>query len=109
VYGSVAGTVTDSSGARIPEARLTITSLERKTIDTATSAGDIAPIDSPIAKISKFGSLGLLAFGSMGLDAWRGANLNMAALAIVSALHAPVFSNASIAASISLIIAWSSR
>ena len=37
VYGSIAGTVTDSSGARAPGARLTITSLERGTIDTVTS------------------------------------------------------------------------
>jgi hypothetical protein len=37
VYGGVAGTVTDSSGAAVAEARLTITSLERKTVDTAIS------------------------------------------------------------------------
>jgi outer membrane receptor protein involved in Fe transport len=37
VYGGIAGTVTDSSGAAVPEARLTITSLERKTVDTAIS------------------------------------------------------------------------
>ena len=37
VYGSIAGTVTDSSGAAVPETRLTITSLERKTVDTAIS------------------------------------------------------------------------
>ena len=37
------------------------------------SAGQKRSIDSPIAKIFKSGSLGLLAFGSMGLDAWRGA------------------------------------
>ena len=37
VYGSIAGTVTDSSGARAPGARLTITSLERGTVDSVTS------------------------------------------------------------------------
>ena len=37
VYGSVAGTVTDSSGAAAPDVRLTLVSLERKTIDNATS------------------------------------------------------------------------
>jgi hypothetical protein len=37
LYGSVAGTVTDSSGAAVPEARLTITSRERRTVDTAIS------------------------------------------------------------------------
>jgi outer membrane receptor protein involved in Fe transport len=37
VYGGIAGTVTDSSGAAVAEARLTITSLERKTVDTAIS------------------------------------------------------------------------
>jgi hypothetical protein len=35
VYGGIAGTVTDSSGAAVAEAHLTITSLERKTVDTA--------------------------------------------------------------------------
>jgi outer membrane receptor protein involved in Fe transport len=37
VYGSIAGTVADSSGAMAPGARLTITSLERGTVDTVTS------------------------------------------------------------------------
>ena len=37
VYGGIAGTVTDSSGAAVPETRLTLTSLERKTVDTAIS------------------------------------------------------------------------
>jgi outer membrane receptor protein involved in Fe transport len=36
-YGSMAGTVTDAFGAAVPEARLTITSLERKTVDTVVS------------------------------------------------------------------------
>jgi hypothetical protein len=37
VYGSIAGTVADSSGARVPGVSLTITSLERGTTDTVTS------------------------------------------------------------------------
>ncbi|HJS56974.1 MAG TPA: carboxypeptidase-like regulatory domain-containing protein, partial [Vicinamibacteria bacterium] len=37
VYGSIAGTVTDSSGAGAPGASLTITSLDRGTVDTVTS------------------------------------------------------------------------
>ena len=37
VYGGIAGTVTDSSGATVAEARLTITSVERRTVDTAIS------------------------------------------------------------------------
>ena len=37
MYGSIAGTVTDSSGARAPGASLTITSLDRGTVDTVTS------------------------------------------------------------------------
>ena len=37
VYGSIAGTVADSSGARAPGATLTITSLDRGTVDTVTS------------------------------------------------------------------------
>jgi outer membrane receptor protein involved in Fe transport len=37
VYGSVAGTVTDASGARVPGALLTLTSLERGTVDSVAS------------------------------------------------------------------------
>jgi hypothetical protein len=37
VYGSIAGTVSDSSGARAPGASLTITSLDRGTVDRAGS------------------------------------------------------------------------
>ena len=37
VYGSVAGTVTDSSGARLPEAQVVLTSLERNTVNTMLS------------------------------------------------------------------------
>lgn len=37
VYGSVAGTVTDSSGSAIADATVTITSVERKTVDTVTT------------------------------------------------------------------------
>ncbi len=37
VYGSIAGTVTDDSGAVLPGAVVTITSLQRKTVDTATT------------------------------------------------------------------------
>lgn len=37
VYGSIAGTVADSSGASAPGARMTITSLERGTADTVSS------------------------------------------------------------------------
>src|SRR5215831_17232445 len=37
VYGSIAGVVTDSTGATIPGASVTITSATRKTADTVTS------------------------------------------------------------------------
>ena len=37
VYGSIAGTVLDSTGAAVPGVSVTITSLERKTADTVTS------------------------------------------------------------------------
>ncbi len=37
VYGSIAGTVTDSSGASVPDVIITIASVERNTADTAVS------------------------------------------------------------------------
>ena len=40
VYGSIAGMVTDSTGAVMPGATVTITSIERKTVNNATSAHD---------------------------------------------------------------------
>jgi hypothetical protein len=40
VYGSVAGTVTDSAGAAIPGATVTVTSVDRKTVDTVMTNSD---------------------------------------------------------------------
>ncbi|MGB7207796.1 MAG: TonB-dependent receptor [Pyrinomonadaceae bacterium] len=37
VYGSVSGSVTDSAGAAIPDATVTITSVDRQTVDTVTT------------------------------------------------------------------------
>jgi Carboxypeptidase regulatory-like domain len=37
VYGSISGTITDSSGALVPGATVTITSVDRKTSDTVTT------------------------------------------------------------------------
>ena len=39
VYGSVAGTIEDSTGAALPGVNVTITSLERKTADTVVTNG----------------------------------------------------------------------
>src|SRR5687767_8309498 len=44
VYGSIAGTVTDPSGAALPGVNITITSVERRTADTVVtnSSGNYA-------------------------------------------------------------------
>jgi hypothetical protein len=40
VYGSIAGLVTDASGAAVPGATVTITSRDRRTVDTVTTNGE---------------------------------------------------------------------
>lgn len=40
VYGSLSGSVTDSAGAAIPDATVTITSVDRQTVDTVTTNSD---------------------------------------------------------------------
>ncbi len=40
VYGSISGTATDNAGAAIADATVTITSIERKTVDTVTTNSD---------------------------------------------------------------------
>ena len=37
VYGSMSGTVTDNSGGALPGVTVTITSVERKTVDTVVT------------------------------------------------------------------------
>ena len=37
VYGSISGTVTDNSGGALPGVTVTITSVERKTVDTVVT------------------------------------------------------------------------
>ena len=37
VYGSIAGTIEDSTGAALPGVTVTVTSVERKTVDTVVT------------------------------------------------------------------------
>ena len=39
VYGSIVGTVTDSSGAAVPTAKITITDIDRQVVNSAAANG----------------------------------------------------------------------
>ena len=49
VYGSIAGTVADSTGASVPGATVTITSPERKTSDTVVTNASGNYLQGPVA------------------------------------------------------------
>ena len=49
VYGSIAGTIEDSTGAAVPGVNVTITSVERKTSDTVVTNGSGNYIEGPAA------------------------------------------------------------
>ena len=55
VYGSIAGAVTDSTGAVMPGATVTITSIDRKTVNNVVSGHDEESFAASIARVQPGG------------------------------------------------------